>query len=319
MAAWNGLNESRLRKSSARTIATIFLIPIGGAITARLVPVEDLHAQTLPGFAKNSTRPVAKRNTGANPEPFDLSFLPADLNRIVAIRPALILKDPGAKDHSFSVLSALAPHIGSLILHLPRTIESIDQVVLGFGMVHDRAKPKVIAREEPDCMVIRSVEEIDWKRFVQTDLRLLHDPDSSLIELRVKGKVYYKSSLRHSSIVSPGECYLFPDARTMVVGREEAVLLAIGQGRESRPELARGRDWRSVESCPIVLAVANLDGDGGFGVYDLVTSLLLSPTSSMENAQRMTCGVDNLGALRLHAIVTLPSTEVARPAALALL
>ncbi len=243
--------------------------------------------------------------------------MPADVKRIVAIRPALILQTPGVRNRPFSGMSVLDPHVGRLVLYLPRTLKSIDQVVFGYGKTPEGAKAGAL--EEPDCMMIRSIEEFDWKRFVQRDLGFRYDSASPPIELEIKGKTYYKSTAKRSWITGQGECYLFPDARTIIVGREEALLHVIGRGRATRPDLAKGDDWRTVETCPIALVVNKLAWERPLGHYELMTSLLLPPTCEIEHVERVTCGIDHLEAMRLHAIVTLPNAEESRRSALTLL
>jgi hypothetical protein len=319
MPASNGFEKPRSSNARVREIAAALLLGVGVAFSALVGPARIVRAQTIPTSARDALELTAKRHAQSHAKPFDLSYVPADVQRIVAIRPALILQAPGVKDSAFRVMSALVHHIGPLLVHLPQTMESIDQVVVWFAKAPEGAKAKASALEEPNCMMIRSIEEIDWKRFVQRDLGLRRDSDSPLIESGIKGKTHYKSTLKTSWIMRPGECYLFPDARTIVVGREKAVLRVIGQGRESRPELAKGDDWRAIETCPIALAVDKLDGERTLRHYDLVTSLLFTTTGEIEHAQRMTCGIDHLEALRLHAIVTLLDAEESRRSALALL
>ena len=109
MAAWNGLYESRLRRPWMRTIVPVFLISMAAAIAVLLVPAGDLHAQSPPRSAKDSTASVVKKSARRDTEPFDLSFMPADVKKLVAARPAAILRSLGGRKHEITVLSLFAP------------------------------------------------------------------------------------------------------------------------------------------------------------------------------------------------------------------
>ena len=312
MPASNGLDKARSWNSRAQRFALVLLMAVGVTIATLVGPAGTVHAQTPPTSPGNFARPTTKNDSESNAKPFDLSYMPVEVKRIVAIRPGMILRSPGMKDHRFAVMSLLV----NRILLLVQKLESIDQVVLGYGMTSEQVKAKLRVLEEPVCMMVRSADEFDWKRYITRYSRLVSQSDAPFMELKFNGKTYYKSTLKDKAILHPGECFLFPDAHTIVIGREEAVLRVIGKGRESRPNLARGDDWSAVERCPIAASVDEPEGLDDLSDQGLVVMSLLDDVIGIEGAQRLTCGIENLDPLKLHAIVTLPTAKKAREDAL---
>ena len=143
--------------------------------------------------------------------------------------------------------------------------------------------------------------------------------ESPVEEIQFKGQTYYKSTAkdRGGYLLYPGECFLLPDARTMVIGREKAIRNVIEQDRTTRPELVRGDGWQAVENCVAALAIdqPNDCWDVGWGGAFL-TEMLLLDEFQIKNPLHVIQGVELRDTVTLHAIMDFPTAKAASENAL---
>ena len=304
-------SRARMQSRTKLVVALTLMANILLAGTAALVNVQVAKAQSPRAAGKGQVNAAANQKTNpAHAKSFDLSFLPENPSAIVAIRPAAIGRDPALKEHNLAVTMALAPLLPSLF----GSVESIDQVVVGYGGLHDSGALDLDPLMRPDyVVVIRSKNDIDWEQRIGGLVKRFGPSGSTLNELSIEGRRCYKASTTRFEIIRSGECYYWPDARTIVIGREQALHRVVRRGGENRPRLVQGDDWRVVENCPIAMAVETPDLSlvGDLHAVDLIFGL-----GEIGQSQRLTLGIDNLDAMDLHAIVTFPTAREAGQSAL---
>ena len=251
-----------------------------------------------------------QKTNPAHAKSFDLSFLPENPSasdgdpawRRLGVIPQLQGAQPCSNDGGCPAFAE--PVQGS--------VESIDQVVVGYGGLHDSGALDLDPLMRPDyVVVIRSKNDIDWEQRIGGLVKRFGPSGSTLNELSIEGRRCYKASTTRFEIIRSGECYYWPDARTIVIGREQALHRVVRMGCENRPRFVQGDEWLVVENCPIAMAVETPDLSlvGDLHAVDLIFFRI---RREIGQCQRLTLGIDNLDAMDLHAIVTFRTARRSR-------
>jgi hypothetical protein len=149
--------------------------------------------------------------------------------------------------------------------------------------------------------MLRTVEDFDWKTAMKALFKRLDKTNLDLVEVRLDGKVYYKSARsQYPRPVGPDSFYL-PDARTIVWDYEDNLRQLIGQPKRTGPDFVAGDDWRKVNSGLIAVAIDTRDQRFKLDVdTDAPEDLPIAPL--LQYPSRWVLGVDCVDSLTLHAI-----------------
>jgi beta-lactamase regulating signal transducer with metallopeptidase domain len=291
-------NESLARDGS--------LTLCGRAITIAVLVAMSLVAVGLrsPSLVEAGEMPpvTEKQATGAatpsETRAFDLSYIPTKTTGFGAVRPAAIFARADMKE-MFAVLNAtIAKAIPS---GMPR-LELIEQATVGITVTpRDRTKGRP-GTFMLDGLMVRSVDDFDWKSLVHTLVKRFGTAQSEFVEVRCEGQVYYKAT--NVPVLGPNPCFFyFPDARTAVTLDEEQIRQLITRGDGDRPKYVTGEDWRQVANGLIAVA---LDSHVQNWILDETTAepdeLRFAPL--LQNATRWVCGVEGVDTLIVRAIAT---------------
>jgi BlaR1 peptidase M56 len=277
---------------SGRAI-TIAVLGAVSLVAVGLRAPSVVRAADTPSAAERKPSGAAARSVQSV---FDLSYVPTKTTGFVAVRPAALFQRADMKE-LFGALNAMIAKF--VPIDVPR-LESIDQATVGMEM-----KPPDRTKGRPGTfmlggLMVRSVDDFDWKSLVRTLLKRFGTADSELVEVRFHGKVYYKATIIPILGPKPGFFY-FPDARTAVTLDEEQIQHLITGVASAPPEYVRGDDWRQFENGLIAIAMDNRDPSW---IVDESTPELEHVRVALRAANRLVCGLDGIDALNVHAIAT---------------
>ena len=240
----------------ALTLSLLVAVGLGAAVLRG--PSLSKAAETPPAVDKKPATLAAEASTTSNAKSFDLSYIPTKATGFGAVRPAAIFHRADMKQlfGALNAIIATAAPAGT-----PR-LESIDQATVGMYITPWNRKKGQMGRFMMGGLMVRSVDDFDWKSFVRSLVKRFGTADSALVEVRFDGQVYHKATKVPQ--LGPNACFYYPDARTIVTLDEEEIRRLITQGAGARPEYVRGEDWRQVENGLIAVAIDNHAQSGIF-------------------------------------------------------
>jgi beta-lactamase regulating signal transducer with metallopeptidase domain len=246
--------------------------------------------------------------------PFDLSYLPEDVQGLVAVRPAALFRRAGMARYRVMLNLWIAqrwaeaarecgfdpaqPGLGPLRVEMFEEAMTLVQYWRADG-----AKPngRVGIGE---VLSVRTTEPVDWVTLFRA---LKQDPT----ELRAGERVYYKV---RNLTYGPDGCFFCPDDRTLVFAREKWMLQILNRKAPSAPVFAKAKDWERFLRGLAVVAVDNRDGR----LTEFVAEDDVTPLSAFEHANQWTLGIENDDGIVFRAVATCPdavgSESVARGA-----
>jgi BlaR1 peptidase M56 len=283
---------------TARAVTIASLLAVGMVTAALRGPSSSRGAEPPPDSVTEAAKPVAGSTALTDPEPFDLSFIPAKAQGFVAVRPSAIFGLPGMKQQ-FETLNAL---IAKELPNPNLRIEDIEQATLGISITPRDRKSGQPGRLAIGPGMVRCKAAFDWKSLVRVFAKRFGPAGGELAEVPFEGQVYYKAA--KIPAFGPGVfCFYFPDARTLVHLDEDAIRNLIRGGAGARPEYVRGADWHRVEKDLVVLAIDNKDLRWKLDVEtDDPEDLLIAPL--VQSATRCVFGVGGGDSSVVHAIAT---------------
>ncbi len=239
----------------------------GGAAMALVLAAAAVGLTGLrgPTGAEKTTQPEPEPRPATDPRPalppqkhlpFDLSYLPPGAQGVVAIRPAAIYGRPEMKEVAELLDGELAKVCEQFGMKQgPKlSIRDVEQVVARL-VIQTRKEEK----EDQSSMLfgrplaIRTARNFDWKT-------LLYAAAPGTAAVEHSGKVYHKLPDRAlPALVGPGYCYHLPDARTLVLDKEDNIRKLLERGNKPRPADAWAEDWKRVERALIAVAFDNRD------------------------------------------------------------
>ncbi len=197
----------------------------------------------------------------AEPEPFDLPYLPPDTMGVVCFRPSAMLGRPGLKKYADEVNKGIAAYCKAL--ELPRAfglpVEEIAQVSMTFRVITDK-KAKG-AQSSLICgapVLIRAAKDFDWAKEIKTlipGVKEVHHGDV-IYQLPTDGP------LAPLSLGSKMCCYV-PDSRTIVFDTEERIAQQVERPAKTPAWTA---DFKRVERD---IAAVVLDNRNGAWAHEL--------------------------------------------------
>lgn len=264
--------------------------------------------------AAKATLPVLKKER----PPFDLTYVPADVTGVIAIRPNVIFDDPAMQplarlaNQSF-LMQVLLPYLPSADLKLP--IQEIEQVVLYMA-------PPLEKRSKGDeystvgTVMIRAAHDFDW-------LKLMKHIDPKTKEVRHGDWVYYRSHPKvgkeafFSEIpISPKAtfCYVIPDKRTLVLLPLDLRALENGETVQ-RPHFSWDKDWKHVEHDLFAIAQSHRPARGASKkqIGDELPDCA-EWTALTKNVATMVAGVDWKDGIDLQAYLAYKDPAAAKRA-----
>lgn len=195
-------------------------------------------------------------------ETIDLSYIPPDVQGLIAVRPAAAFRHPGMASQAGRVrglLEAMFP--GSKL-----RIEDIEQVTAGVFVKYRTRDVKVtnphggkVAERlfMTSGFMARTTHSFDWKTEVERLLKRLGQ--GTLVEATHAGKAYWK--FVDCPMLGPngvsGVC--FPDDRTIVVDHEKNLFPILEGKAKGAPSFARNADWDEVCGGLIAMVFDNRD------------------------------------------------------------
>jgi beta-lactamase regulating signal transducer with metallopeptidase domain len=290
--------------AAARVVTIALLVAIGvGALVLR-GPSPIHGAETPPGTDKNTSNPSTAAPKPSNSQPFDLSYLPSTSAGFVAIRPAAMFQLPACKPQLEWLNALIAKEFP---LGMPK-IENIEQAAFEVSVLpRDRSK-KQPGRFMTRACVLRTVEDFDWKTAMKAFFKRMEKTDLDLVEVRLDGKVYYKSAKSHYPRPLGPDSFYLPDARTIVWDYEDNLRQLIRQEARTGPVYAGGDDWRKVNKGLIAVAIDTRDRRWTLDANtDEPDDLLVAPL--FQQPGRWVLGIDCTDSLTLHAIATCGTEE----------
>jgi hypothetical protein len=244
--------------------------------------------------------------TPAEPEPFELSYLPPDARCVLALRPAALLRRPGLAGYAAKLNLALQAMPGPLGLQgkLRLSAEDVEQVIM-WGSFARNAKDK----EHPHSVsfalpVIRCVRDFDWKAQMKEFL-----PQSE--QVHHAGGVYYRQPKSDkANTLLEYFCWYIPDGRTLVTGGEDALRKLIEDKGKKGTAFAWAAGWKKVDRslCALALHTQALDVNTILERRD-PTDALIVPV--LENASWLTLGIDGGDEAHLRAFAQCPGEDAA--------
>lgn len=243
-------------------------------------------------------------------EPFDLTYLPDDVQGIVAFRPAATFSRAGMKTNRAILNVLISKEWAKAAKQLgfdpakpglePLRIEMFDQVVSGLKIyrVSDVKPHWRISLGEHDLVSARTTVPIDWIglcRVFQIELTETHEGTHA----------YYRVKL---PALGPNSCLYFPNDRTIVFASEKRLLQHLRRTTPAPLVFAQVKDWdRSLRGLLLAAfdsrdgvlrrAASEADGAEGFDVPNLFKDGGLLTFSLDDRDDIVLSGVATLGDL----------------------
>jgi beta-lactamase regulating signal transducer with metallopeptidase domain len=290
------------RKNQGRWTCRLLVGLVAAAGVCLLSPVEPGPKAAAGTPHDDGTAPVA----AAQPEPFELSYLPPDTPCVLALRPAAVLRRPALARYTALVDLGLQAMPGQLGVHgvLRLSVADVEQVITRGSFSVDPKKKKNPHSLMFGLHTVRCVRDFDWKAQMKAFF-----PQAE--EVHHAGGVYYrqpKSEKKPAKMA--GLCYYIPDARTMVMDGEDHLRRLIENKGKKGPPLPWLDDWRKVDRGLIAVA---LDPRVAL-VKDAVKAM--DPEEAeilpiLENASWLAVGVEGADDAHIRAIAQCPGEPAA--------
>jgi beta-lactamase regulating signal transducer with metallopeptidase domain len=285
--------------AAARAVTIALLAAIGLGTAALRGPSLVHGAEGPTGTDKSISNPVTTVSKNSNGQPFDLTYLPSKAVGFVVFKPAAISQLPACKPQ-LDWLNGLITKEFSV--GMPK-IETIEQVMIEFSVKSRDTKKKQPGRIMEGAIVLRTVEDFDWKSAIKAIYKRLDKIDLDLVEVHLDGKVYYKSAKSNYPRPFGPDSFYFPDARTIVWDYENNLRQLIAQVPRTGTAFVAGGDWRKVDGGLIAVAIDNRDQRWKLDANtDKPDDLPIAPL--LQQASRWVLGIDYAQSLTLHAIAT---------------
>jgi beta-lactamase regulating signal transducer with metallopeptidase domain len=236
---------------------TLLVVTALGASTLR-TPAAKQDARPDPATAPAAQADKGTGAAAADVPPFDLTYLNADADGYMAIRPAALLARPEMKLYRDMVNQSFDAFLVALTGKQGATwdvhIEDLEQVVCSISLSPVQiSKPDEPARNSTmfNLATLRTTKDHDWKKTLS-----IFDP--AIEEGEIEGRPAYHLHLDKLPVPTEDIWFCCPDKRTLLCNSKEALrdLLRGKQKTAMPPTLAT--QWKHVERCTVAVAVKDI-------------------------------------------------------------
>ncbi len=232
-----------------RLTTGILLVGIGLGVSALRLPAR---ADTPPTPDAKADQPAtAPAHPDEAPEPFDLSYLPADAVGLWAFRPAAAFRSPATR-LSIDALALMLfgqDLVGKQSTALGLNTAELDTI---FGDIRILSNPKAPKGQRHslvfDLCKVRTVHPFDWKG-------KLEKMSQGFQTVPYAGTRYYKTARPIFPSVGNRLCFFTPDDHTIVFDTEETIQRLLDRGPAARPNGLWAEKWHQVERGILAVAI----------------------------------------------------------------
>lgn len=191
-----------------------------------------------PARAQAATPPQARPAAGAASAAYNLTYVPAATDLMVAARPSALFSLPSFHP-IVEVLHQAAQEKGAFNLPL----EEMDQVLLLWLRPEARLAPdgRATPLSEPSAAIFHSTKAQDWKKLAASFV-------GETTPAAYMGHTYNKGA-------SGRPCYFAPDDRTMIIATERDLQFLMSAGSGSLNRHAWDEAWKEVDKGQLTIAL----------------------------------------------------------------
>lgn len=276
-----------------------FTVGALSAIGLVIVGVRGSEGPT-PALAQAATPTQARSETAAPNAPYNLAYVPAATDVLLAARPANVLSRP-AFQPIVDLLHQAAEQKGGFNLPL----EEMDQALLLWLRPEQRipAQGRPGPREEPSVTIFHSTKAQDWKKIASNLI-------GETTPAAYMGHTYQKGP--HGRM-----CYFTPDAKTIIIASERDLQFVLSAATGTPNRHAWDDAWKEVDQGQATIAFGS-----GWVSQRLISNLGPgNPPAEMKldafaplwtRAHGYAIGIDLSKGLSLDIVATCSSEETAK-------
>lgn len=298
------LPTDRSWSSLRRGVSALLLLVVTAGVLTLQGPARGDDTDKVDDEVKTVKRvPQSDDTFKVQGEPFDLTYLPENVQGFVALRPAAMFGRAGMGTYR-TMLNLLIAQQWSKAANAfgfdpakpglgPPRVEMVEQM-MGIMTINqsslERPRWKFMLG---DVVSTRTTEPFDW-------VRLFRVFTKELTEAREGDRVYYKLNM---PALGPDICFHCSDDRTIVFAGEKRMLQLLRRQTSIPPMFAKMKDWdRSIRGL-FVAAFDSRDGLLGKCLQD-ADSNGIDIASPFKHAGLWTFGLDNGDAIAFNIVAT---------------